>query len=197
MAPRKIDLDQLPSNSRTKQDKEVAVAKGRVKSRPGVAGQMRNIGNSLFEEVVMPNVADIIIDFFSQGIQMLVSQMLGGEIQPRRGRHHSYNKLYRTPTQSVKSGIRRARPHVVDQIDDSVYEDIFFESRIGAQRVLGRMMEKVGEFGHATVGDVNALAGLATNYTQQGWGWTDLSGTKVHYTSDGYVIGFPDPEWLG
>jgi len=77
-----------------------------------------------------------------------------------------------------------------------VFEDIFYDNRDDAEQVLGRLMETVAEFDVATLGDLYSMVGLTTNYTHESYGWDDLSGCTVHYSTNGYVIDLPDVIYL-
>lgn len=192
MANRKIQLDKLPSNNLTTPNKKNApIITGGVKTRrgSGLAREVRNIGNSLFDALIMPALKSMALDFINEAASQIFFR---GENVPRHGRHLSYNKQYRQSHGKRKQGINRKK---VEHIEE-VFDPIFFEHREDAQLILGRMMEYVAEFGVATVLDVNSLAGLESNYTQQGWGWDDLSGTRVHFSREGYVIDFPEPEYF-
>ncbi len=193
MANRKLRLDKLPSNNLTTPNKEVSIITGGVKTRSrsgGLAREVRNIGNSLFEEIVMPAIKSAVVDFFSNGVNMM---MFGSDSQPRRGQPRSYNKQYRNQR---RGGARKRSPNRNVRRTQEVFEDVFFEDRNEAQLVLGRMMELIADYGMATVGDLYSLVGLGTNITHEGWGWDDLSRTRVHYSSEGYVVDFPEPEYF-
>ena len=57
-------------------------------------------------------------------------------------------------------------------------------------------MELALEYGAASVGALYALAGIDHDVVHEDWGWTDLQGIRPQYTSDGYIILFPDPVYL-
>ena len=191
---KKLRLDKLPSNNlTTPNEKEVEIITRNVKTKRGggLAREVRNIGNSLFEEIVMPSIKAAIVDFFSHGVKMMMfgddtptGTRLGGSPQP-------YNRRYRTRTPP-----RGRTPNPRIQQTEEIFEDIFFENRNEAQLVLGRMMEYIADYGMASIGDLYSLVGLATNYTHQGWGWDNLSGVRVHFSSDGYLIDFPEPVYF-
>lgn len=192
MANRKLRLDKLPSNNLTTPNEEVSIITGGVKTRRGggLAREVRNIGNSLFAEIVMPAIKSAVVDFFSNGVNMM---MFGSDSQPRRGQPRSYNKQYR---ERRRSGGRQRSPNRRIERTQEVFEDIFFDRRDDAQLVLGRMMELVADYGQASIGDLYSLVGLASNITHEGWGWDDLSRVRVHYSSEGYVVDFPEPEYF-
>ena len=195
MTRKKVNLNKLPSNSQsTSNDKEVTVITTNVKTKKGggLAREVRNIGNSLFEEIVMPSIKSAIVDFFSHGVKM----MMFGQDQPSRfgSRPQSYNTQYRSQRRAQPRG-RTPNRNIIQQTE-TVFEDVFFANREEAQLVLGRMMELVAEYGMATIGDLHSLVGLAQNITHEGWGWDNLSGVRVQFSSEGYVIDFPEPVYF-
>ena len=194
MAKRNLNLSKLPSNNLTTPDKkEVSIVKGKVRTKKGggLARDVRNIGNSLFEDIVLPAIKSAVVDFFSNGVSMV---MFGEDSRSNRGRQQSYNRMYRErPSRSNRRTQKRER--YVEEVEE-VFENVYFQHRDDAEHVLGRMMERVAEYGMVKVGDLNSLAGLATNYTHESWGWDDLSGSRVIFQRDGYVITFPAPIYL-
>jgi len=194
MAKRNLNLSKLPSNNLTTPDKkEVSIVKGKVRTKKGggLARDVRNIGNSLFEDIVLPAIKSAVVDFFSNGVSMV---MFGEDSRSNRGRQQSYNRMYRErPSRSNRRTQKRER--YVEEVEE-VFENVYFQHRDDAEHVLGRMMERIAEYGMVKVGDLNSLAGLATNYTHESWGWDDLSGSRVIFQRDGYVITFPAPIYL-
>ncbi len=187
MARRKFDINSLPSNNLEPVEKDIPViAAGRVKTRKGgFAGEVRTIGNSLFEEIILPAVKSAIVDFFSNGVSMV---MFGRGSPGASGKHKAYHKPY---TRRKKNRPRAGR-QMVRQTEE-VFEDIFFEHRDEAELVLGRMMELIAEYGRVTIGDLYQMCGLASNYTHERYEWNDLRGCRVQYTTEGYLIDFPEP----
>ena len=192
MTRKKVRLDNLPSNNLTApNEEETQIISGTVKTKRGggLARNVRNIGNSLFEEIIMPSIKSAIVDFFSHGVKM----MMFGEDTPSRsrlgGQPQPYNQRYRQRSQTRSRSPNR---NVIRQTEE-IFEDIFFENRNDAQLVLGRMMELIAEYGKVTMGDLHSLVGLGQNITHEGWGWDNLSGVRVQFSSEGYVIDFPEP----
>ncbi len=189
MAKREISIEKLPSNDRDPTSRlEPIKREGRVRKKKGggVSTEIRTIGNTLFSQNIMPAITDMIFDFFISGLAM----MLGKDTpKTRAARGTSYHKPYARPkTYGRRASVRRAKP-----IENPMFDDIYFEHRHDAEGVLGRMMERVAEYGWASVGDLNSLAGLNADIVAEDWGWEDLHGTRVVYTTDGFIINFPNP----
>lgn len=195
MARRKFDINSLPSNDlEPREGKDVSVVTtGRVKTRKGggLANEVRTIGNSLFEEIILPAIKSAIVDFFSNGVNMV---MFGKDSMNRRGgRHTAYNRMHKKRGTSGRQDRRSSRN--VTRTEE-VFEDIFFDQRDDAEMVLGRMMELTAEYGWATIGDLYSLVGMSANYTHERYGWDDLRRCRIQFTTEGYVIDLPEPDYL-
>lgn len=195
MTRKKVDLNSLPSNNMEPVDKDISVVTtGRIKTRKGggLANEVRTIGNSLFEEIILPAVKSAVVDFFSNGVNMI---MFGREsTRPRGdGRHTAYNRMHKGRQRSSRN--RRSSSQNIRQTEE-IFEDIFFDERHDAENTLGRMMELTAEYGWATIGDLYSLVGLSSNYTHERYGWDDLRRCRIQFTTEGYVIDLPDPEYL-
>ena len=189
----RINLSRLPSNNKTTSNRKelTPIVQGRTHKRGGgLAGEIQNIGNSLFAEIVVPAIEAGILDFFTSGLSMLFNK--GESRRSHQSHRTSYNSMYSRKTRS-RRGVQQRR---YSPPEDVIFEDVFFDNREEAHLVLGKMMERTAEYGVATVGDLNNLVGLNSNSTYERYGWVDLQGTRVHYTSEGYLIGFPEPEYL-
>ena len=201
MAKRKIDIDSLPSNNRESPNR---VVQNRVRTKPrnrGMAGDIQRMGNSLFETIILPALKSTIADFFSNGMSML---LFGEDAGPgRRGSPRSYDRMYerRQPSYRGRRSDRSQRhqsrrPNRNVQRTEQVFEDVFFDYRDDAQIVLAGMLERIAEYGQTTIGDLYSMVGMGTNYTNESWGWDNLSGVHVQHTSEGYLIDFPEPVYL-
>jgi hypothetical protein len=190
MSRRRFDLEQLPSNNKLiSNDRGVrAVTTGRVKQRSSVYSNVRNIGNSLFEDIVIPAIKSVISDFFSNALNMA---LFGESSTPAsKGSRRPYHRMYeRRGVSNRHTPTKSARVEVM-------FEDVLYDTREDAELVLGRLLELIAEYDQATIGDLYSLVGLQSNYTHERYGWFDLSRSRVHFTSDGYLIDLPEPEHL-
>ena len=73
------------------------------------------------------------------------------------------------------------------------FDDIFFDNRGEAEDVLVRMCELIDQYRIVTVGDLYDLVGETCSYTDNKYGWTDVSNARVEYCRDGYYIHLPRP----
>lgn len=71
------------------------------------------------------------------------------------------------------------------------YENICFDEYGDAQDVLDGLYDCLGRYEKVRVFDLYDLAGVATNSTDRNYGWTDLRGTRIISTRDGWMIDLP------
>ena len=189
MAKRKFNIEDLPGNSRTSLPPSMPL-EGKVSDRPvgGLSNKIRDLFNSLWDQVVIPQVKRGFVDFVQEGVERMVQPGIGSS---RRGKKNiAYDKPYR----NARGPVRRAP--VRTQEIQTVFRTVYFESRRDAEHVLGRLMENILEYEQATVGDLYHWVGLPADYAHQNWGWTDLHGVNVQYTTEGFIIALPEPQHL-
>lgn len=69
--------------------------------------------------------------------------------------------------------------------------DVILESRADAEAVIMAMEELIDEYTVATIADFNELVGVTGQYTDNNYGWMDISSARVIGVRDGYVIRMP------
>lgn len=211
---RKHDLQNMPANNRDgdgQAELEGPVTLGRrVPKQTGIAADIRDIGNNLFSEILVPAAKSTIVDFVNNGVSELIFGSSTKRPTSRRGGrggrdNFSYtNYSTRSRGRKQNHGYRRAddregysRLNNRRRRSNPMEEDIFFKHRSDAEYILGQMINEIAEFGITTVGSLYNLCGIGSNAANEQWGWDSLGGTRIEYApSNGYVIGLPDPIYL-
>ena len=180
------------------------ISRGKRKGTRGsaMANTLRNIGNSLFDEIMVPAIRSTTSDF----VTTFVNSLIFGDGREDRGRpggrssHTSYNRKYRESSygrQASRRSNRDRRPirRAAETYDQ--FEDIFFQDRQDAQLVLDRMKDLIDDYEVATVLDLYTMVGSYSDVTHQSWGWVNLRGVRVIPSTEGHLIDFPEPSYLG
>lgn len=76
------------------------------------------------------------------------------------------------------------------------YDDIVLASRGDADEVLSRMDELLDSYPTVSVADLYDLIGKTGNYTDNKYGWTNLSSASVVRVRDGYMLKLPKATML-
>lgn len=74
--------------------------------------------------------------------------------------------------------------------------DIVFDTRRDAETVLDAMVDIKNTYDVVTVADLYELSDLSSNYNDNRYGWTDISGCKTVRVRDGYILKLPRAQFL-
>lgn len=190
------EREYTPNSHKYKEEQKAAadrkiekVVSGNVKTKKRLSGKIFNTGDMgdvrdyLVDEVAIPGVKNLILDFIIGG----ATRLLGGKGRYTRSSGASkisYRDFYeqrddrRSATVSGNSG----------RFDD---EEIIFPTRNDADAVRDQMDEVIARYGFVTVGDMYDMAGLPQPFTGQKYGWTSIVNSRVESVRDGYVIRLP------
>lgn len=166
-----------------------------------VGGDAKGVWGFVALDVLVPAAKDMLADAVSQGVE----RMIFGEARSRSrrtGRHPgesyiSYNRY--------SSGGRREDPRDREPQRPSLsrrarashdFDEIILATRVEADEVIDRLFDIVAKYEMATVADLYNLVGIADNYTDDKWGWTDIRGASVTRVRNGYLLDLPRPEPL-
>ena len=169
------------------------VTKGRVKVKKKselhkfassfVSEDASKVKSYVIGDVLIPAIKKAISDIITNGIDMILYGETGRSRRSSSSRV-SYSKYYddcRDDRRSDSSSLR-SRYDV---------DDVLFETRDEAKDVLERMDELIDTYGVASIADFYDLAGVTGNYTDNKYGWTNLSAADVVRVRDGFMIKLP------
>lgn len=172
-----------PTDERKKLEK-VVVGSVKTKKKGGlgklfgtfVSEDVQDIKTYLFRDVVVPTIKKTISD--------TVDMILYGSSNKSRSTASrvSYRSFYDEP----RNRNRDPRP-----VQGYSYDDIVLESRGEAEEVLMRLSELIDTYQIASVADLYDLVGIAGNYTDNRYGWTNLSSAEVKRVRDGWMLALP------
>ena len=141
-----------------------------------IAEDARDIKSYLVSDVIVPNIKKTISDTVD-------TILFGGSRKNRTtaGRV-SYRSYYDEPRAVDRQPLRP---------ESYSYEDITIGSRGEAEEVLSRLNELIDTYQIASVADLYDLVGLTGNYTDNKYGWTNLSTADVVRVRDGFKLKLP------
>lgn len=151
-----------------------------------------NVKSYIFTDVVIPAVKDTIVDIVKSGIEMLFY----GETRANKttksggGTYVSYSNYYNTSSRNrqIDTGDRNRNWR------DS--REFIFASRGDAEKVLIDLTAIIDDYQAASVADLCSLVGITGEWTDNKFGWVDLSGSKVRKVYGGWIIDLPKPIYL-
>lgn len=150
-----------------------------------------DIGEFIWNDIVKPTLKKLVYDVITDSIGMLLGQ--DQKSKNKYNRYHSYT--YYDDYDWVSSSSSR-----YDRFSSSYggYEErskkakvIAFASEEDANEALHLMNERIRKYGRCSIMTLNDLAGVESEYTDEDWGWSNLSTAKIVHTSNGYELRLP------
>lgn len=159
-----------------------------------VGEDIGNVREYLIHDVFVPAVKSTLSDMVQGGIDMMLfGEKRGSRTTRDRGRSYVNYGGYSSMDKRDNRG-RDERKEMSNQSRARHdFGDIVFPTRGDAEVVLSHLVDLTIEYGQATVADLYDLAGITSNYTDDKYGWTNLSRSDVSPIRGGYVINLPRP----
>lgn len=150
-----------------------------------ISEDVGNVKSYILMDVLVPAIKKAISDIVTNGIDMILYGETGRTRKASSGTKVSYGKYYdREPD--------RRRDRSISSRGGYDYDDIVFETRGDAEKVLDSMNDIISQYGVVSVLDLYDLADVSTdNYAANKYGWTDISGCKAIRVGDGYILKLP------
>lgn len=181
------------------EEKKDPVVIGNVKPKKKSAGRQivenfvnedaETIKSHVIFDIVIPYVKDMISAGFHAALDMLLYGDGGSTRVTSSGRRiissSSGGRDYNAISKQKKVGSApRQQP----------YDDLVFEDRGDADKVLTVLEDLIDRYGFCSVYDFFETSGCTCDYTWKSWGWYDLNTAGIQRTRDGdFVINFPKP----
>lgn len=168
-------------------------------------GDGQSVMGYVMFDVLIPAAKDAVADAMSQGVE----RMLFGEVRSasrrtgyRPGSHPvnrgtNYNSRYAPSTRREDPRERERERRPGHQRRETLnLEEIIIPTRVEADEVIDNMFDLVNRYEVVSVKDLYNLLGETPSYTDNKWGWTDLTDVTLRRVRDGYLLILPRPEPL-
>lgn len=217
---KKINIAEFPSNSKiNKEDinernvKKVITGKVMTRKKPlstkfaemvmGEGNDINSVIGYVINDVLVPNAKSTISDMVSSGIEMLFfgttsgkrNRSSGGRDRTRTSYSSYYKDDYRDRDRNRDRDKDRDRDIGRNRARHN-FDDIVLETRGEAEEVLESLMELVDQYGVASVSDFYAMVDMTSNFTEQDYGWENLTthNTRIDRVRQGFIINLPRPK---
>ena len=152
-----------------------------------VSEDIKSVKSYILMDVLVPAIKDAIEDIVTNGIRMI----LRGDTSARRSSSTASKISYRDYYDGDRRNNDRFR-NETRPVTKYSYDDIILESKGEAEAVLDRMGEIIDIYGMVRVADLYDLVGVTGDYTDNKYGWTNISGAKPVRIRDGrYMLDLP------
>ncbi|HAQ03026.1 TPA: hypothetical protein DCQ22_04000 [Candidatus Nomurabacteria bacterium] len=154
----------------------------------------RAVVRYILQDVLIPAAKSTIQEMVSGGIEMLLFGESGGRnrslSRDRNRSYVSYNNFSKSRSiNSDRFSSRSEQP--VHSLRQSKYENIVLEDRGEAEDVIENLCDLIDQYGVATLSDFFELVDVDSDFSDNKYGWTNLSQARVNHVREGYVIAFP------
>lgn len=154
----------------------------------------QGVGHYILFEVVIPATKSLIVDAATTGVE----RIFWGDSRPNTRRSGSGRSSY-TPYGSASSsrgrafepdGPRREMSRGARRAHN--FDEIILDDRGEAERVLQDLQAIIDQYDVAKVSDLYEMVGITGSYTDDKWGWFDLSQSGIRRISGGeYLLDLP------
>lgn len=145
---------------------------------------LKDVRDYVLLDIVLPGIQNAIIDtlrmvFFHEIVR-------NGD----RNRRHDYRSDYKGYSRSNGREYGNQRNDPVD------YRRIVLKYREDAERVVKELRDRIYEFGDAKVSELLELCNVASEYTDNDYGWTDERDISIQRVSSGWLIKVSEARYL-
>lgn len=182
-----------------KEIKKVASATKRKKSMAkkfkeafvGEDGDDQSVADYILYDVLVPAAKNTISDMVTGGIEMILYGERRGSSRMNRDRGRSYVNYSGYSTRMDDNRARNGS-RVRRSARDRVYnDDIIIPTRGEAEQTIDSLLDIIDQYGSASIADLYSLTGIDSDFTDNSYGWTNLSTASVSRTRDGYILNLP------
>lgn len=167
-----------------------------------VNGNAKNVWQYVALDILIPAAKDMISDAASAAVDQM---LFGGDARNRRRRSPGMSMT--GPLGSISIGNkpptnygdpRRAQSNQISHRAraNHDFDEIVIETRAEGEAVIDGLYELLSTYEQVTVADLYELVGITSNFTDQKWGWRELTGTGISKIRGGYLLNLPRPEVL-
>lgn len=197
----------IPSSTGQKPKEIKAVAKGSIKKEPlgkkfkriFLSEDINSVGDFIFIDVFVPAIKDLIANIIENTTNIILFGKSSARGYLRPGSAQNQQQRASLYWNSAVSGSRAYVGQTQSQQTQNIrasnnFRDIVYPERAKAEAVLNEMYALITTYGCATVSDIYQLSGITSdNFTNNDYGWTNLQGSGVSRTRDGFVLDLPKP----
>ena len=154
-------------------------------------GDIQDVKSYVINDVLIPAIKETIFDMVNKGLDMV---LFGGSSRSASKQNNqtyiSYNNYSKRSTSETR---HRSSVRTEERANE---EELIFRERGPAELVLEKIFAIFEEYHIVTKADLNDILNRSGNFTDNNWGWTDLSGASVERVRGGYLLNLPKMKHL-
>lgn len=142
----------------------------------------------VIRDVFLPSVKRAVSESLHTGIDMLFGGGAGLSNRSHDSYYKSYDDYYSSNHKTVSASKKRNYSNY-----GYTCNEIVFETRVDAERVLSDLRHIIAQTGMVTVGELYGMVRMQATYTDERYGWNNLDNASVVRVRYGFVIKLPRP----
>lgn len=149
-----------------------------------ISEDAQNTGSYLFRDVLIPAIKKAVFDIATDGISMIFYGEPSKGSKRSTADRVSYRSYYddnRPVRNTTRAGLGSGYS----------YDDIILNTRGEAEHVLTSMDDIMETYGLVRVTDLYDLVGITGSYTDNKFGWTNITNARIERVREGYMIKMP------
>lgn len=152
-----------------------------------LAEDVAKVRRFIVNDVVIPTFKKAVVDIVTDGVNMLLYGESGrpGKRGGNSATRVSYSSIYERGSESRRD-YNSVSPRTAYD-----YDDICLATRSEAEDVLASLDGAIEQYGSTSIADLYECVGITARYTDNRYGWTDLSNARPVHTRDGWMLKLP------
>lgn len=147
-----------------------------------------SVKSYILNDVLIPSFKKAVSDIVTNGIDIILYGETRHANKSNNTSKISYTKYYNDRDTEIR---RRSISSVHD------CDDVLVSSRAEASKVLDALQNIIDQYGIASVADFYDIVGITDhNFTDNNYGWSNISAARVTPTRDGWLICMPSPSQI-
>lgn len=143
------------------------------------------VRNSLWYDILIPAAKKTIYDMAMGALEMFFYG--GGGGAPAKSRMDRVSWRESSKSSNSKPAER------VSSTSGYRFDEVLYPSRQDAERVYAVMLEILDQYQVCTVSDFYSASNVTGSYTDNNYGWDDISSAKIVRFNDGWLLKLPKP----
>ena len=144
-----------------------------------------NIKDYVIFDVIIPSIRNTVNDTLISIVEMLFGSRRKSNGTPTT----SYSAYYKNGQSTTKPANQDNRGSL--GLSKRDFDEVIVENRWEAEDIIDQMVSCIAEYGSVSIADFYELVGIQSNFTDNKYGWTNLSSAMVERVGGGYLIKLP------
>lgn len=145
-----------------------------------VSEDASSVKSYLLSDVLVPNIKRLIQELVTSGINQL---LYGNDYKPSKSSNNTSRVSYNNFSNQTVNQPKRLKGNDIIEIEVDTYTD--------SQNVIYQLQALVDQYNQATIADLYDLVGIDGDFTDNNYGWKDLTRVSVIPYGRKFIIRMP------